>query len=212
MAVKKRVRKDFDEMSEEDWEDWGERFGKKMERWGERFGEKMEKRGKRFGKKVEEKIVSKECCRGGWWHYTFGALGPLLHATFDALCVVVAAFLFGLVGSVTKIYLFSAVNAFLYANIQWFFLAYLVFSFARYLKCVNRAFYRWVKPVVKGVRAAFAFWIIAFALELANYYAHSELLAFASNFIGENLVGIFVLFAVFNYALFLLWRTACCER
>lgn len=36
------VNKKKSNYSEKDWEEWGERFGKRMENWGENFGKDME--------------------------------------------------------------------------------------------------------------------------------------------------------------------------
>lgn len=208
MAVKKKrvARKHVSEMDERDWEECGERFGKCVERWGNDFGKKMESKGRCLEARFEKKFE-----KGHWWHVLFGPIGPLLKATFSLVLLIVVAFLFGLAGEVSKLYFFKAISSFLYLNSHWFFLAYLVFDYGRYLKCVNRAVFRPVKPLVSGVRAAFTFWILAFVFELANIYVGGSLLSTVAQYINANLAGIFVLFAVIGYALFFALRGCCCE-
>lgn len=162
---------------EEEWKEWGERFGKKMERKGKEW----EKGWK------------------GWWFRTFGFVGPFVSGVFGFVCLVVGIWILSFVNVTLQSSFISLLTSAILRNLHWFLVASLFFAYDDYFEKMHRHNYWIVKPVTGGLRLVFIMWIGIWLLKAANAYSSSHLVTAVVGFLAENFWGIFVLFVVLGY-------------
>jgi phage shock protein C len=139
----------------------------------EHFGKEMEQLGDRIGRHVEEKHKAHE----GWWHRTFGITGPLISAIFGVFMLALLIGVMNLMNLPMGIGFVSQISSFLYANIGWFFLISLLFSYASYFSRYYKSAYRPFSPLVAATGVAIMFWLLANAIDIANLSINSPVLA-----------------------------------
>lgn len=139
----------------------------------EHFGKEMEGLGDRISKHVEEKHRAHE----SWWHRTFGIVGPLISAVLGTLMLALLIGVMNLVNLPMGIGFVSQISSFLYANLGWFFLISLFFSYASYFSRYYRRAYRPFSPLVAATGVAIMFWLLANAIDIANFSINSSVLA-----------------------------------
>jgi len=197
---KKRKVKRYAGKTEEEWRDWGEKFGKRMDKRGKEFAEEMEDFGKRFGIYMEYKGKKWEREWKTWWFKTFGFIGPLIGSIFGIICVAVGIFVLNLINLPLGSGFISQVSNFLFTNIHWFFAVFLFFGYSDYFSKRYRKNYWMVSPIISSIGIVIVVWISIWALNLINTYVNSTLITSLSNFLYVNLWGIFVVFLILGYA------------
>jgi len=199
--IKKSKKKEYsdwdDEWSEEEWKDWGERFGNRMNRWGERFGKRMSRRGKEFGEEVEG-VADRfgcYCCRP---FNILSVFGVLMGAIFGIIFLAIGAWVLGLIGHVVGSAFILGISNFFMSNLQWFLIASLFFGFVKYFSRMLRI--RWlVWPITMSAGFLFAIWVILSILNQSGTLAATSILTSATSFFYSSLWDIFVALLVFGY-------------
>jgi phage shock protein C len=161
-----------------------EDFSDEISRLGEKFGEHMEKEGKHAGDIMRD---------------TFGVVGPLLSSAACLICVALLAFVLALVNIPVGSGLIDNIHNFLLANIGWFFLIFLFFSYASYLSKKACCAYRFVSPLVTAAGITVALWAVASAVDMANMPLGVEVLSSLSSFLSRSLFLFFIIFSVLGY-------------
>jgi hypothetical protein len=203
---KKSSRRYGGGMSEEEWRDWGEKFGERMAKRGEDFGEEMADLGERFGRRMQRR--GREWGRHGrnWWYMHFGFAGPLIASVVGIILLVVAIVILKIVNFVLGSSFITAIAGFLYANIYLFFGIFLFTNYNEYFSKHFRSAYWMITPVTAGISLVIAFWIIASMLTLINVVPHLAILTTIANFINANLLTIFVIVLVLGYVFVIIGR------
>jgi hypothetical protein len=161
-------RKNRKERRDADREEWGEEFGRRMQQFGEEFGARMEKFGEEFSKHMEEKgnrRDRREQRREYYehrmhWFDGFSFIGPLVGAIVGIIVLAIGIGLLNLINITINSGFILGISKFFSANLQWFFLAFLLFRYGDY---VTRRFpqsWGFLRPVVIAAKALFAVWII----------------------------------------------------
>ena len=188
--ARKRKKRDYSE--EEEWSDWGEKFGKRMERRGKDFGEEMSDWGERFSKRMNRRWRY-------WWFDTFGFVGPLLGSIIGIIFVAIGIFILNFINLFLASSFISAVSSFLFENLNIFFAIFIFTGYNDYFSKRYRRSYWMISPITAGIGAVIAFWIIAWAIVLINTVPKFAILTTISNFLFANFLGIFLLVLVFGY-------------
>lgn len=191
---KKNVKK-YAGKTEEEWRDWGEKFGKRMEKRGKEFAEEVEDLGERFEKRFgHKKRLEKE-----WWFISFGFVGPLIGSIFGLICLALGILALNVINIPLGSSFIASVSNFFLTNIYWFFGAFLFFGYSHYFsKRYPKSFWL-IEPITTATGITILAWISIFILGLINVYAGSPFIASVANFLLRNLLGIFVVFLVFGY-------------
>lgn len=187
--------------TEDEWRDWGDKFGKRMNKRGKEFGEEMRDLGERLGKKMERRSKKWEKEWKDWWFTTFGFIGPLIGSVFGIICLSVGILALNLINLPLESNFISGVSNFLFKNLHWFFTAFLFFGYTDYFSKRFSETYWIVSPIVTSVGVVIVIWISVWILNLINAYVSSSIITSLSNFLYVNLLGIFFLLLVFGYAL-----------
>jgi hypothetical protein len=196
--IKRKPRR-YTDWNEEEWKNWEEKFGDRMEKRGRDFGEELGDLGERFGKRMEHKGKEWEGEWKGWWFRTFGLIGPLIGSIFGIAFIAVGIWLLNVVNLPVKNSFISLLSTFLSANLHWFFVAFLFFGYSDYFSKRFPRIYWMVSPIVTGIGVVVFVWVSLLILDLINIPVHSSLIMLFSNFLYENLLGIFILFVVLGY-------------
>jgi len=175
---------------EEYWEEWGERFGRKMERKGEAFGKRMEACFEKKGKKFEEK-----CCS---WH-PFGIIGPLIGSICGIVVLIIIVAIVNWLNLGLGSAFLSALTGFVMANLAWFLAAGLFFNYAKYISKFVGHFRYFVKPIITGAAIAFVAWLIGAVFMAVNVSAQDPIIASISFSLSSNVLPIFIVFVVLGY-------------
>jgi hypothetical protein len=202
----KRKVKRYASKTEEEWRDWGEKFGKRMEKRGKEFGEEIKDLGERIGKRFEHrgKKWEKECKE--WWFFSLGFIGPFIGSIFGIICLVIGIWVLNFFNVALQSNFISLLTNSVFQNIHWFFSAFLFFGYDDYFTKRYRQIYWIVKPVTGGIRILFVIWIAVWVLNTINISANSRLLAAVSNFLSINFWGIFVLVVLIGYVLMIIMK------
>ena len=169
--------------TEKEWKEWGEEFGGQMEKLGKEFGRHIERRGKEW--------------ENEWW-WSFGLLGPFIGSIFGIIFLVFGLWLLNLI-NVFRISFISMLSSTVFANLHWFFAAFLFFGYGGYFsKKIGKDY--WIfSPIISSIGIVFALWISTLVINLINFYANNSALAFVSNLLYSNLLAFFFLFLVLLY-------------
>ncbi|MFH0711345.1 MAG: hypothetical protein V1944_02090 [Candidatus Aenigmatarchaeota archaeon] len=192
----KRKRKQED-MTDEEWRNWGENFGKRMGKRGKDFGEEMSQMGERIGRRVKQK--TKEKGMRNWWFETLGFIGPLISSVFGLACLAIGIWFLNFVNLGVGSTFISSLSNFLFRNIHWFFGVFLFFNYSEYFSKIYDDFWWIVSPFTAGVGMVVFILISVVILNLINASAKIALISSFSNWLVANLVGIFVLVVVVGY-------------
>jgi phage shock protein C len=163
-----------------------EDFSDEVSRLGDKFSQRMEKEGKNAG---------------GLMRDTFGVVGPFLSSAAGLIGVALLAWLLAIVNVPVGSGLIDNVHSFLMANIAWFFLLFLFFSYASYVSRKVGGTYRFVSPLVTAAGITVALWLAGSAVGLANIPLGIESLSSLSSFLTGNLALFFVLFSFLGYVI-----------
>lgn len=203
----KRKTRNYEGMSDEEWRDWGEKFGKRMAERGEDFGEEMAELGERFGRRMERRGRRWGESGRNWWFRTFGFVGPLIASIVGIVLLAVGIFVLKFVNFILGSAFILALADFLYANIALFFA---VFLFTNYNEYFSRRFWKtyWmISPIMTGVSLVVAFWIIAWMITLINIVPKLAVLNTIANLINANLLTLFVVVFALGYIFMFIGKT-----
>jgi hypothetical protein len=192
----KRNVKKYAGKTEEEWRDWGEKFGKRMEKGSKEFAEEIEDLGDRFEKYLEQrdKKLKKE-----WWFISFGFIGPLLGSIFGIVLLALGILALNIINLPLRSIFIASVSNFLLANLYWFFGAFLFFGYSNYFsKRYPKSFWM-IEPITTSISITVLAWFTILVLSLINVSVGSTFIASVSNFLYTNLLGIFVVFLVLGY-------------
>jgi len=199
MAKKPKKVKKYAGKTEEEWRNWGEKFGKNMEKRGKEFGKEMEEFGERFGKHMEHRAKKWEKEWRDWWFISFGFIGPLVGSIIGIVFLSFGILVLRFINLPLDSGFISGLSTFILAKLHWFFAAFLFFGYSDYFSRRYSKTYWVVSPLINSIGAVFVIWVGTWILTIINNYAQSSLLAAVSNVLYENLVGIFFLFLIFGY-------------
>jgi len=189
--------KDF---SNEEWRDWGEKFGKRMAKRGADFGEEVSQLGERFGRHMEKEGKEWGHKRRNWWIYTFGLAGPFIGSIMGIIFLVIGIFILNFLNFFLGSGFIASVSNFLYTNIGIFFAIFLFSGYNEYLSRMHQRSYWTISPITTGISVVIAFWILAWVITLINTVPKIAILTTVSNFLFANLLAVFVIIFVLGYA------------
>lgn len=201
MAKKHRKIKRHYGKTEDEWENWGENFGKYMRQRGKEFGEEVEDLAEKFEKRTEgrDKEWKKESAK--WWFGAFGPVGPLIRSIIGILFLAIGILLLNFINmSLNSVFIYVISN-FLLSNLYLFFALLLFFGYSDYFSKKFSNVFWVVSPITTAIAIIFILWIAANVLNLINLYISNTLIASVSIFIINNLQGIFMIFLVLGYAI-----------
>ena len=184
----RKKHKEFSDWRDEDWQEWGEQFGKRMERWGEKFGKRMEQRGKGWERDWKER-----------WFWPWGILGPLLGSVFGIIGLVILVWLLKFINLPINSTFISALANFLLVNLPWFFAASLFFGYNAYFARRFRKIYWIISPITTGICIVIALWLAILVLNFVNIFIALKALAYTSSILYSVMIALFVLFVVLGY-------------
>ena len=204
----KRKSKIYAGKTEEEWRDWGEKFGKRIDK----VGKKIEKKGKeisievedlaeRVGKEIEKKGKKCEKKWKDWWFRTFGHIGPLLKVIFGFIWLVIGLWILNLINSNLASSFVSDISNFILTNIHWFFGASLFFAYNEYFSRKYPETFWVIRPITSGIGVVIVIWFLVWILNLINNYTENITIGLVSNFLYTNRWGIFVVFLVLGYGM-----------
>jgi hypothetical protein len=197
----KRKVKRYAGKTEEEWRDWGEKFGKRMEKRGKDFGEEMGDLGERIGKRFERKSKKweKEC--KDWWFFSLGFIGPLIGSIFGIICLAFGLWILKFVNLPLNSSFISGLSSFILSKMHWFFAVFLFFGYSDYFSKRYQKTFWIVSPIFNSIGIVVVVWFVTWMLNLINGFASSTVISFVSNFLYLNLTGIFFVFLVLGYAI-----------
>lgn len=194
---------------EEEWKDWGEKFGKRMEKRGKDFAEEMQDLGERFGRRMDRR--DKE-----WkyrWFGVFGFIGPLIGSILGLVFLGILIWLLKFINLPLNSSFISSVSNFLFVNLHWFFAVFLFFGYSDYFSKRFHTTFWIVSPITTSIGTIIVIWISTWVLNLINASVQSSLIASVSNFLRANLLSLFIIFLVLGYVIVIikklimsLWR------
>lgn len=194
---------------EEEWKDWGEKFGKRMEKRGKDFAEEMQDLGERFGRRMDRR--DKE-----WkyrWFGVFGFIGPLIGSILGVVFLGILIWLLKFINLPLNSSFISSVSNFLFVNLHWFFAVFLFFGYSDYFSKRFHITFWIVSPITTSIGTIIVIWISTWVLNLINASVQSSLIASVSNFLRANLLSLFIIFLVLGYVIVIikklimsLWR------
>lgn len=199
---KRKVRRKVERYAgrtEEEWRDWGEKFGKRMDKVGREFGEEMEDLGERFGRHMERRSKRWERRWKNWWFRTFDVIGPIIKSVFGIVFVVFGILMLNLINLPFGSDFIAAVSSFLFTNLHWFFAAFLIFGYSDYFSEKYPRTYWIISPIANSIGVIIVVWISIWMLNLINTSVGSSVIAAISNFLHANLLAIFVLSLMLGY-------------
>ncbi|VVB75110.1 Uncharacterised protein [uncultured archaeon] len=177
---------------EEYWEEWGERFGKKMEKKGEAFGKRLEARFEKKGKHFE-----KDCK----WHCSpLGVIGPLAGSIVGIVVLIIIVAIVNWLNLGLGSTFLSALTGFVMNNLPWFFAAGLIFNYAKYISRLMGHFKHFFRPVITSAAIAFVAWLIGAVFMAVNVSAQDPFIASVSYSLSTHVLEIFLVFLVLGYA------------
>jgi hypothetical protein len=202
MAKKpKRNVKRYAGKTEEEWRDWGEKFGKRMEKRGKEFGEEMENLSERISEHFERrgKEWAEEC--KDWWFGTLGFIGPLIGSIFGVVCLAFGVWVLKFINLPLNSSFISSLSNFILTNLHWFFAIFLFFGYNDYFSKRYPKTYWIISPFTNSIGVIFVVWIAVWILNLINKFTDSAVISFVSNFLYLNLLRIFFVFLVLGYTI-----------
>ena len=192
MARKKPKReKKYAGKTEEEWRDWGERFGKKMEKIGKVFGEEMEDFTDRVATHAEhrhwERRFKEKCVA------PFGVLGPFFSSIFGILLVLILYWFLSWVNlAVGNTFIYGLAN-FLNIYMPWIFLVFLFLNYTNYFSKKYWRDYWMIRPVTASIKILIFILFLVLIFKLANVFQSW------SNFLYTNILNFFVFFLIIGY-------------
>jgi uncharacterized membrane protein len=185
--------------TEEEWKDWGLKFGKRMKKRGKEFGEEMENLGERIEKHFGRKGKKWSREYRDWWFFSLGFIGPLIGSIFGIICIALLVWVLKFVNLPLSSPFISTLSNFFITRMHWFFVFFLFFGYGDYFhKRYQKTFWT-VSPIFSSIGVVIAIWVLIWILNLINNYIGSSLIASVSKFIYVNLAGIFVLLLFLGY-------------
>jgi hypothetical protein len=185
--------------TENEWRDWGERFGKLMDQRGREFAEEIEDIGERFGRHMDRKSSKWEKRCKYWWFSTLGFIGPLIGSILGIVFIALGIWVLDVINLPLSSSFISSLSSFLYRNLALFFAAFLFFGYSDYFsKRFPRAFWI-ISPITTALGIVILIWASIFILNLINATLNSSFISSVSNFLHANLSGIFVVAVVLGY-------------
>jgi hypothetical protein len=197
---KKDVKK-YAGRTEEEWRDWGEKFGKRMEKRGKKFGEEMEDFGERMSKHFERRGKKWAEESKYWWFGTLGFIGPLIGSIFGIICLALVVWVLKFINLPLNSSFITSLSNFILSKLHWFFAFFLFFGYNDYFSKRYSKTYWIISPITNSIGVVFVVWIAIWILNLINTFAGSAAISFVANFLYLNLAGIFFIFLVLGYAI-----------
>jgi len=199
---KRPNRKKYAGKTEEEWRNWGEKFGKRMDKVGKEMG----KKGKEFSKEIEglaekfsnymEKKGKK--CKDRWFN-VFGPIGPLVKSFFGLAWFMVGVWLLNLVNSSLQSDFILRLTYLITTHLYYFFLAFLFFAYNEYFSKKYQKFFWMISPITNSIGIIIVLWFLTAVINLVTIYVGSNLLTFTLEFLRTNIPGIFLFFVMVGY-------------
>ncbi len=197
----KRKIKRYAGKTEDEWRNWGEKFGKRMEKRGREFSDEMEDLGERIGKHVERRSKKWAEEYRDWWFGTLDFIGPFIGSVFGVICLALGVWLLKFVNLPLESSFISSLSNFILSKLHWFFAVFLFLGYNDYFsKRYSKTFWI-ISPFTNSIGVVFVIWVAVWILNLINNFAGSSVIAFVSNLLYLNLTGIFFVFLVLGYAI-----------
>ncbi len=172
---------------EERWEDWGERFGKRVERAGIRM------------QSVSEG-TSKVARSSEWWlGGMFDMLWPIFGGAIGIILLAIITLVLYLLNALLGSAFLSALISFLYQHMGAFFA---IFTFGGYVSYLARKYPRThtkIKPLTEGVKFAVLVWALAWIVRLVNTIPDAAPLSDASGFLFALAWPVFAIAVAIGY-------------
>ncbi len=200
MAKKVKAKTSRRLSDEEYWDEWGERFGKKMEKKGEAFERKMESMFEKKGKHFKEKW---DCT----WH-PFGIIGPLIGSIIGIVVLVIIVWIINWINGGLGSTFITSLTGFVSANLAWFFAAGLLFSYMEYISKSLGHFKYFIKPIISAAGIAFVAWLIGAVFSAINVSAQSSFIAKIAVLLSMNVMNIFVAVLALGYVVLIIGHFA----
>ena len=196
----KASRRYPEDWTNEEWENWGQRFGRRMEHFGKRLGERMGAHGKDFEAEVNSRFEC--CCRPFSW------FGPLIGAIFTTVLIAIGASVAGYISFVTGSAFIAAIAAFFMLNLPLFFVVSLATGYIDHFAKAARL--RWLLwPVSMAINVMFAFWVILSIISLIPAMALNSVVAKVTSAFYSDVWAWFTAIAAIGYVMILFSRMTC---
>lgn len=172
---RKKKEPTFYGKTEDEWKEWGERFGKEMEKKEWRFEGKS------------------------WWYHHFGFVGPLIASIFGIIGIALAIIVLKLLNVVIGSTFIIAVANFLFTYLPLLFAISLFYGYNEYFSKRYWKNYWIISPLTTAVSVGIAIWIAVWVLNLLNTVPQSRTIASVANFLSVNLLTIVGIVLVAGY-------------
>lgn len=194
----------------EGMDDRVEDFAEEVGQLGKNVGKQAQKHAKTFEqrmKTVGDELEAKGKQMEGWYHRTFGVLGPLISSIIGIIILGAIIWIFLLLGTKTNSAAFSNLSSFLLAHIALLFGVSLLFSYTEYGNKIYPKYFRWVTPITTAAGIVVAFWLVINILYILVPDLELPIITSAAATILTNLVIIFLCIVIVGYIALLLLIT-----
>ena len=174
-----------------------------LERGFEEFGEELEgsfKRLEEHGKEWEAK--AKSC-----WYRTFGPIGPFVESLIGLFFVFIGILVLEFMNTVLHTAFIANLSFFLHSHLPIFFVLFMFFNYAKYMRMVAPKTYYLIKPLTIALGLTVGLWFIAWGLRIVNISVDISIFESISSWILTNLAGLFIAFAVLAYVIMIIIRS-----
>ncbi len=197
MATKKKG--EMDERVENFAEEIGQ-LGKNVGRHAHKHAKTFERHMKTVGEELDTKGKQME----GWYHRTFGVLGPLISSIIGIIILGAIIWILLLLGTKTNGTVFSELSSFLRAHIALLFGFSLLFSYTEYGNKVYPKYFRWVNPITTAAGIVVALWLVINILYILMPDLQIPFLTPVATAILTNMVIVFLCIVIVGYVVLLL--------
>lgn len=205
MARKRKpARAKRKEIPDEEWQRWGERFGKRMGRQFRDFGDEVGQHGTRLGNKGRAALPIK-----GWWHRTFGPMGPFFQSIIGIICIGVGIVIINIVNEILASTFVSGISFFLAIHLPVFFVLMLFFNYLKFVYGEQAKARPVLKPLEAAAGATVAIWLIAWGLLISYHSSGIGFFGAMAGWVFTNLWGIFTGLLVIAYVIAIIIRSGC---
>ena len=182
-------KKKLKNMTEEDWEVWGESLGKRIEKKFDKFGKKADS----------------GCCK---WEDKLGPanfLGPLIGAFVSIFFLVIVSLILNWVNIFVGSTFIFALTKFILTDLWWLFLGGLLIGYGEYIVKKVKKIKKILYPLVAAINGTFILWILGNIFGSINISAQSNFIGDLASFFILNTINIFIVLVVFAYAIQIVW-------
>jgi len=158
----------------------------------------MEKCAEIFGRRIEHRAKEKE----EWKKQCFwplGFIGPLIKSVFGIIGIVILVWILKFINMPLGNNFISALSNFLLNNLQWFFVASLIFGYNRYFSWRFKKTYWLVAPITTSISIVITLWIAILIINFLNTFINLTALTYASDILYAIMFILFILFIGIGY-------------